>query len=197
MGEWVQDVLSGGGLAVLFALVLAENLFPPIPSEVILPLAGFLVSNGEMSFAEAVLASSAGSTAGALVLYALGRYGGRPLLLRHGRRLRLSDEGLDRADAWFDRHGGKVVFFGRMVPGVRSVVSVPAGMSEMPLLTFSALTLAGAAIWNSALIGAGWGLGDNWERVTTAIESANLFLIAGAVVLVAIFVIRRTRRVRD
>jgi membrane protein DedA with SNARE-associated domain len=197
MGEWVQDVLSGGGFAVLFSLVLAENLFPPIPSEVILPLAGFLVSNGEMSFAGAVLASSAGSTAGALVLYALGRYGGRPLLLRHGRLLRLSDEGLDRADAWFDRHGAKVVFLGRMVPGVRSVVSVPAGMSEMPLLSFGALTLAGSAIWNSALIGAGWGLGDNWERVTTVIESANLFLIAGAVVLVAILVIRRTRRVRD
>jgi membrane protein DedA with SNARE-associated domain len=197
MGEWVQDVLSGGGLAALFALVLAENLFPPIPSELILPLAGFLVFNGELSFAGAVLASSAGSTAGALVLYALGRYGGRPLLLHHGRLLRLSDEGLNRADAWFDRHGPKIVFLGRMVPGVRSVVSVPAGLSEMPLLTFTALTLAGSAIWNCALIAAGWALGDNWERVTTAIESANVFLIAGGVALVATVVIRHSRRARD
>ena len=170
---------------MLFALVLAENLFPPIPSEVILPLAGFLVSEGEMSLAGALVASTAGSTAGALVLYAFGRYGGRPLLLRHGRLLRLSHERLDRADAWFDQHGPKIVFLGRMVPGVRSVVSVPAGLSEMPLVSFTLLTLAGSALWNAALIGAGWALGDNWERVTAAI------------VIVAVVVIRRRARVRE
>jgi membrane protein DedA with SNARE-associated domain len=197
MGEWVQEVLTGGGLAVLFALVLTENLFPPIPSEVILPLAGFLVSEGEMSLPGALVATTAGSTAGALILYGVGRYGGRPLLLRHGRVMRLSQERLDRADAWFDRHGPKVVFFGRMVPGVRSVVSVPAGLSEMPLATFIALTLAGSAIWNGALIGAGWALGDNWENVTAAIESANGFLIAGALLLVAALVVRQRMRVRD
>jgi membrane protein DedA with SNARE-associated domain len=197
MGEWVQDVLSGGGLAVLFALVLAENLFPPMPSEVILPLAGFLVSEGEMTLIGALVASTAGSTVGALILYALGRYGGRPLLMRHGRLLRLSHQRLDRADAWFDRHGPKIVFLGRMVPGVRSVVSVPAGLSEMPLGTFTALTLAGSAIWNAALIAAGWALGDNWESVTAAIESANGFLIAGALLVVAAFLIRRRMRVRD
>jgi membrane protein DedA with SNARE-associated domain len=196
MGEWVQDVLSGGGLAVLFALVLAENLFPPIPSEVILPLAGFLVSEGEMTVVGALVAATAGSTAGALILYTLGRYGGRPVLLRHGRLLRLSRQRLDRADAWFDEHGPKIVFLGRMVPGVRSVVSIPAGMSEMPLVTFVALTLAGSAIWNAALIGAGWALGDNWERVTAAIESANVFLIAGALALVGLTVIRRRARAR-
>lgn len=196
MAEWVQDVLASGGLAVLFALVLTENLFPPIPSEVILPLAGFLVSEGEMSFAGALAASSAGATAGALVLYALGRYGGRPLLLRHHRLLRLSPARLERADAWFDRHGPQIVFFGRMIPGIRSLVSIPAGLSEMPPVAFAALTLAGSAIWNAALIGAGWTLGENWERATAAIESADAFLIAGALLIAAALVLRRRRRTK-
>jgi membrane protein DedA with SNARE-associated domain len=194
MAEWVQEILVDGGATVLFALILAENLLPPIPSEAILPLAGFMVAKGELGVVAALTASTAGSVAGALLLYAIGRYGGRPLLLRHGRILRLTDERIDRAEAWFDRYGAKLVFFGRMLPGVRSVVSVPAGLAEMPLSSFVALTLAGSTIWNVALIGAGWALGDNWEQVTLVVEQTDLLLIAAAVMAVGTFAVARLRR---
>ena len=130
MGEslaaWVSGVIQSFGYAGLAFLMLAENLFPPIPSEVILPLTGFLVEQGDLTFLLAVTFATAGSLAGALVLYALGRWGGRGVILRYGGVLRLKEAELDRADRWFDRYGGLVVLFGRMVPGVRSLVSIPA-----------------------------------------------------------------------
>jgi LPXTG-motif cell wall-anchored protein len=186
--EWVKEVLVGGGLFVLFGLVLLENLLPPIPSEVILPLAGFLVADGEMSFVAAMIAATAGSVVGALIIYGVGRYGGRPLLLRYGDYLYLNAERIDRSEAWFEQYGQRIVFFGRMIPGIRSVVSVPAGLARMDLTLFTLLTLAGSAIWNGALIGAGWALGDNWEDIAEVIGpisryvlvAAGLLIIAGA-----------------
>src|SRR5215211_3118100 len=111
---WAEDLLLGGGYVLLAVLILLENLFPPIPSELLLPLAGSRVAGGDFDF-----------VAGALILYSIGRFGGRPLLLRHGRILRLDERRLDRADGWFDAHGPKLVLLGRLIPGVRSVVSVP------------------------------------------------------------------------
>jgi membrane protein DedA with SNARE-associated domain len=191
MIDWMQEALGAGGYLVLTALILLENLFPPVPSEVLLPLAGSRVSAGDWSYPLVVLAATAGSMAGALVLYALGRTGGRVLLLRHGRLLRLDERRLDRADEWFDRHGPKVVFLGRLLPGVRSVVSIPAGLSEMPLGRFLLYTGAGSTLWNAALIGAGWALGTRWDEVTAAVERAQwpvlaaATLAAGAAVLMA------------
>ncbi len=182
MTEWAQELMTSGGIPILAALILLENLFPPIPSEAILPFAGYLVFDGTFGFVPALLAATAGSVAGALLLYALGRYGGRPLLLRHGRLLRLTPAKLDRADDWFDAHGPKVVFLGRLVPGVRSLVSFPAGASEMRLAPFVALTAAGSALWNTALIGAGWALGTRWRDLTGALSHYDV-VIAAAVAL--------------
>jgi membrane protein DedA with SNARE-associated domain len=199
--DWAQTVLTDGGYAVLAALILLENLVPPIPSEVLLPLAGSRVATGEMSFVGAVLAATAGSMAGALILYALGRVGGRPLLLRHGRILRLDERRLDRADAWFDRHGPKIVLFGRLVPGVRSVVSIPAGLSEMPVGRFLALTALGSAVWNALLIGGGWALGSRWRDLTHAVESIDVWAYAAvagaAATAVAVHLLRRPARATD
>jgi len=179
MTEWAQELMtSSGGIAILAGLILLENLFPPIPSEAILPFAGYLVFEGTFGFAPALLAATAGSVVGALLLYALGRYGGRPMLLRHGRMLRLTSAKLDRADDWFDAHGPKVVFLGRMVPGVRSLVSFPAGASRMPLTSFIALTAAGSALWNAGLIGAGWALGTRWRDLTGALSHSDVVIAA-------------------
>ena len=156
---WVEEVIAEGGYVILAAIVFLENLFPPIPSELVLPLAGSRVASGDMGYLEAVLAATVGSVLGALVLYALGRFGGRPLLLRYGRVLRLDERRLDRAEAWFDHRGYWLVLLGRVVPGVRSVISVPAGLARMPLPRFVALTAIGSAVWNAALIGGGWALG--------------------------------------
>ncbi len=197
LGQWAADVLAALGSFGLLFLMLAENLFPPIPSEAILPLAGFLVGRGELGGVQAVAAANAGSVLGALILYALGRWGGRAVVLRYGRVLRVTENDLDRAEGWFDKYGDAVVFFARMVPLARSVVSIPAGMLEMPVLRFTFLTTLGSALWNTLLVGAGWFLGANWERVSAivgSISNAVLIVAVVAIVVLAIYWLRRPRR---
>ena len=163
--DWVTDAVRTGGAVALMLVMLGENLFPPIPSEAELPLAGYLVERGDLHPVTAMLASTLGSVVGALILYAIGRYGGRTVLLRYGHLLRLTEADLDRADDWFDRHGPKIVFFARMVPLARSIVSVPAGTSEMPIGRFLLLTTIGSAIWNALLITLGWQFGARYEQI--------------------------------
>lgn len=197
--ETVQTWLATEGYTALALIILVENLFPPIPSEVILPLAGFYVSRGTLAFGPAVLAATIGSLAGALLLYALGRLGGRPLVLRYGRVLRVTDAQLLRAEAWFERFGDAVVLFGRMVPGARSIVSIPAGMARMSLVRFVLLTTIGSAAWNALLIGTGRALGDNWERVSAIVSSASraiYALLAAALALAAVWLWRNYQRRR-
>ena len=197
LGQWAADVLAALGSFGLLFLMLAENLFPPIPSEAILPLAGFLVGRGELGGVQAVAAATAGSVLGALILYALGRWGGRAVVLRYGRMLRVTENDLDRAEGWFDKYGDAVVFFARMVPLARSVVSIPAGMLEMPVWRFTLLTTLGSALWNTLLVGAGWFLGANWERVSAivgSISNAVLIVALVAIAVLAIYWLRRPRR---
>lgn len=183
-GDWARNAVSSGGYPALAGLILAENLFPPIPSEIILPVAGYYVGEGTLSFILAVLAATVGSVVGALILYAIARYGGRAVVLKLGKFARVREDDLDKADAWFDKRGGWFVFFGRLVPGVRSLISIPAGLSEMPVWRFTLLTAAGSALWNSALIGAGWALGSNYERVADYVGPVATVVVAVCVVLV-------------
>jgi membrane protein DedA with SNARE-associated domain len=195
-GDWVRNTVSTGGYPALAGLILAENLFPPLPSELILPLAGFYVGQGEMTFILAVLAATVGSVAGALLLYALARFGGRRVVLRMGKVLRVKERDLDRSDEWFDRHGGWVVLFGRLVPGARSLVSIPAGLSEMPVLRFTALTTLGSTLWNCALIGAGWALGKNYEKVGGIVGPVGTAVVGVCVLAVIGLVVHAYRRRR-
>ncbi len=186
MTGWIADLIDAFGALGVALLMALENLFPPIPSELILPFAGFLVGRGELGFLPALVASTAGSLFGALILYALGRWGGRKLILRYGRFLRVKEADLDRAEGWFDKYDEWVVLFGRMVPGVRSVVSIPAGMLRTPFLRFVLLTTAGSAAWNTLLLGAGWYLGENWQQIEGFVGSvSNFVLVLVAVALVA------------
>ena len=193
--DLAERAIAEGGYLMLSLLILVENLFPPIPSEAILPLAGYGVFRGTLSLVPAVLAATVGSVVGAVILYVVGRYGGRPVLLRYGSILRLDERKLDRADEWFDRHGPKIVFFGRFLPGLRSVVSIPAGMSEMPWRTFILLTAAGSALWNVALIGAGALLGERWHAAAEWVDRFDIVvlaaLVAGIVIIAAMYVRRR------
>ena len=190
--KWVTDTVTAGGPLALGLAMLLENLFPPIPSEAVLPLAGFLIQRGSMSFVPALGASTAGSVIGALLLYAIGRWGGRPVLMRWRRVLRVTEEQLDRADAWFDQHGPKLVFWCRMIPLARSVISVPAGASEMPIGRFVLLTAVGSALWNAALIGGGYVVGDNWRTVTEVVSTyTNVALVVIGIAFVAALVVWR------
>jgi membrane protein DedA with SNARE-associated domain len=193
-GDWVRNTVSAGGYPALAGLILAENLFPPIPSELILPLAGYYVGQGEMAFVLAVLAATLGSLTGALALYAIARFGGRALVLRFGKVLRIRAADLDKADHWFDRHGAPIVLFGRLVPGARSLVSIPAGLSEMPVLKFVALTTLGSTAWNCALIGAGWALGEHYEQVGGIVGPIGTAVVGLCVLAVIALVFRAFKR---
>lgn len=189
-----RAVITLGYPGILIAMV-AENLFPPIPSEIVLPLAGFEVYQGNLTFVLTVLAATLGSLIGALILYAVGRYGGRPAVDRWGRVLRVSNADVDRAERWFDRWGDWVVLFSRMVPLVRSVVSIPAGILEMPLIRFIALTALGSMLWNILLVGAGYQLGSRWEEVSALISQfSDVMKVVAVLALVAAVVWLLLRR---
>jgi membrane protein DedA with SNARE-associated domain len=162
----------------------------------VLPFAGWEVAQGRLAALPAFLAATAGSVAGALILYAVARRGGRPAILATHRVSRITAEDLDRAEARFRRHGVWLVVAGRCVPGVRSIISVPAGMARMPVAAFTALTAAGSGLWNAALMGAGVLLGTRFEEVGEVVgplSTAVVALLAFAV-LAALVVLRRRRR---
>jgi len=194
----LMETLGGPGAGLAIAL---ENLFPPLPSEVVLPLAGFTASQGTFSIAGALFWTTLGSVVGALVLYWLGAALGRDRLRRIWGRLPLTNlDDLDRTEAWFARHGRKAVFFGRMVPIFRSLISIPAGVERMPVLVFTGLTLAGSLIWNTIFVMAGYYLGEQWHRVEAY---AGVFQKVVVVVVVAGFAwwvvtkVRARKRVRS
>ncbi|MEY2741579.1 MAG: hypothetical protein RL283_1681 [Actinomycetota bacterium] len=195
---WVQDVIERLGALGVAVLVVLENVFPPIPSEIVLPFAGFVAARGDGSVAGMIVAATLGAVVGALVLYALAAaIGDRRLhafVGRAGRWFGVSTGDLERAERWFDRHATSAVLLGRCVPIVRSVVSIPAGFRRMRLLPFVALTAAGSAVWNAALIGAGAALGDQWERVEPWVGALQWLVVAAAAVLLARVVVARLRR---
>lgn len=195
IGQLVVDVIGALGYVGLALLLIAENLFPPIPSEVVLPLAGFLVGQGDLNLWGALAAATFGSVAGAVVLYGLGRWGGRRLVLRYGKWLRVDEDALQRAEGWFGRYGDWIVLVARVVPLARSIVSIPAGTARMPLPRFLVLTTIGSAVWNGILIGAGVALGANWQVVENWVGSySNVVLIVGAVAVALILIVHGVRR---
>ncbi len=195
--EWVLRVIETLGYVGIAFMIALENLIPPIPSEAILPLAGFSIARGEFNFVGVLIASTLGSTVGALILYAIGYQVGERRLRRFIERYSwipfISTDDIDRAHGWFERHGGATVFFGRLVPLVRSGISLPAGFTRMALPLFIIYTAIGSAIWNSVLIGAGWALGERWEDVSQYTKIFQYIVIVLIIILVGRFIWRRWR----
>ena len=193
---WIADVIAALGAVGVGLLTLAEVFFPPIPSEVVLPMAGYLASQDRLALPAAVIAATIGSTLGAVILYWIARKLGADRVAALLRRIPLmEDEDLDRARAWFDRHDRSSVLIGRMVPGVRSLISLPAGFQEMPLLPFVVLTTIGGAVWNTALVTGGYLLGDQWTSIGRYSDWINIAIIAALVIAVVKFVWDRRRRI--
>ena len=182
----------GAGLAIAL-----ENLFPPLPSEAILPMAGLAAARGSFSLAEALFWTTAGSVVGAFALYGIGAWLGLPRLRAVVRRMPLLDvRDVDRTVAWFHRHGGKAVFFGRMLPIFRSLISIPAGVTRMPLVRFGLLTLAGSFLWNAVFVLSGYLLGEQWhivEEYAGIVQYAVIVAVAGALLW---FTVARVRQLR-
>lgn len=198
IADWVvslMDLIGPPGAAVAVGL---DNLFPPIPSEVILPLAGLAASRGSFTLAEAIGWTTFGSVFGAYILYVLGRVLGADRLTRIADRIPLvKGEDITKTVAWFERHGAMAVFFGRMVPLFRSLISIPAGVSKMPWWKFGLLTTAGSLIWNSIFVLAGFFLGENWHVVEQyAGILQNIVLVVVAVLVVWFLVVRIRAAVR-
>ncbi|MGH3778510.1 MAG: DedA family protein [Pseudonocardiaceae bacterium] len=199
MAAWVFSIVDRLGAAGVGLLILVENLIPPIPSEVILPLAGFRAKAGALNVWLVWPAATAGSVTGALVLYSLGRLLGYDRLYRlagHKWFILASPEDLDRGKRLFRDHGGKIVLLARMVPIIRSIVSVPAGVAGMPIPRFILLTAIGSGIWNAVFISLGWYLNENYEVVDNWLGPIS-YVLLGLIVAGLVCLGVRRRHSRD
>lgn len=187
----LMDKLGGPGAALLVGI---DNVFPPMPSELVLPLAGFSASQGTMNLAMAVFWTTLGSVTGAALTYWLGAWLGRErvrALIIRAPLMKASD--FDRTERWFQKHGAKAVFFGRMVPLFRSLISLPAGVERMPMWQFLSLTTLGSLIWNSGFVVAGYLLGANWQVVDQYAGIFQKVVIGAIAIAIIVFVVVRVR----
>jgi membrane protein DedA with SNARE-associated domain len=193
MFDWISSIMERTGYLGVALLMLLENIFPPIPSELIMPLAGFMAARGDFNVVLVVLAGSLGSVAGATFWYYVGRWLGcdrlKRLAARHGRWLTVSPQEIDGVAGWFRRHGGKSVLMGRLVPTVRTLISVPAGIAEMPLGKFLAYSTVGTAMWSGILAAAGYMLQDQYRNVAAWVNPVTNIVIGFIVVWYAYRVI--------
>lgn len=198
MENWITQFMEQFGYFGVFLLIALENIFPPIPSEVILSFAGFMTTNSELTILGMVIASTLGSVVGAIALYGIGRLldveNLEKIIDRWGNILRVKKEDIHKADAWFDKYGVWTVFFCRMVPLVRSLISIPAGMSKMNFSLFLIFTTLGTLIWNVVLVNLGAAFGSAWPTIVEYTEYySNVVYVLIPIVLVAgiIWYIRR------
>ncbi|KZY02195.1 MULTISPECIES: DedA family protein [unclassified Sulfitobacter] len=187
MFDWITGLLDQFGYFGVGFLMFAENVFPPIPSELIMPLAGFLTYEGNLNFFAVLVAGSIGSLLGTGLWYLgarkIGRRRVREFIARHGRWLTITLEDLDRASDWFERHGRGAVLIGRMVPGIRTVISVPAGLTGMAVTPFLVYSLIGTLIWNLLLTGLGYALGSQYDLVQTYLNPVSNIIFAAIALL--------------
>lgn len=196
--DWVISIMEALGAVGVGVAVFLENVFPPIPSEVVLPLAGFTTTQGDLDVWAALMWSVIGSVSGAFLLYGLGRSIGAARLRQVADWMWLVDAtDVDKSLSWFDKYGKYSVFFGRLVPGVRSLISIPAGVDKMNPVLFGVLTAVGSTIWNAVLIWAGVWLGAEWETVSMWFErySTIIYVVIALILAYVLFVLvrRRTR----
>jgi membrane protein DedA with SNARE-associated domain len=189
---WIEQIIQLLGYPGIALVMLVENLFPPIPSEVVMPFAGFLAAQGKLNLFGAIVAGTLGSVAGAVVLYYIGLWADEPIirafLRRWGRFVTITEADLDRILKIFDKYGQPIVFFGRLIPIIRSLISVPAGMHRMPLGRFLLFTTLGSTIWSTLLAYAGVVLAEHWETILVySKQYERVTLVLLAVVVIAFF----------
>lgn len=198
MVEWITNTMNSLGYVGIGLLMFLENLFPPIPSELIMPLAGFTVAQGEMDLVPVVVAGVVGTMLGALPWYYVGKILGEQRLKRladkYGRWLTITSKDIERSRRWFDKHGGKAVFICRLVPGVRTLISLPAGISCMPLVPFLLYSTLGTLLWVGLLTYSGYLLGDNYELVDEYLGPVSKIVLATLLAAFIILVVRRNMR---
>ncbi len=202
MQNFIIEFMNSFGYFGVFLLIAIENIFPPIPSEVILLFGGFMTTYTKLNIIFMIIASTLGSLIGAIVLYYIGKIFNKERLKKIisgkiGKILRLKNSDIDKADKWFDTKGNKTVFFCRFIPIVRSLISIPAGMSEMPIIKFLIYTIFGSLIWNTVLIITGKMVGNNWTKILTIFDTYShivlIIFIILFIILITIFYKKRKK----
>lgn len=199
MGDWIEQVIDAMGPVGVGLLIALENLIPPVPSEVVLPLAGYRASEGALNPILTWVAATAGALAGALILYALGAWLGYERLHRlagHRWFIVASQKDVNLGCRVFEKHGSWIVAVSRCVPVIRSLVSIPAGIVRMPMMKFCVLTTIGTGIWNALFIWLGWALAEKWQEANRYLDPVGLVVIALLVVGLVLSAVRRQRQER-
>lgn len=198
MTEWITNTMTSLGYWGIGLLMFLENLFPPIPSELIMPLAGFTIAQGKLNFFLAVLAGVVGTMLGALPWYYAGKLIGEPRLRRladrYGKWLTLSGKDIDKANRWFNRHGAKTVLFCRLIPGIRTLISLPAGINRMPIALFLLYSTVGTTLWVFLLTALGYFLGNNYSLVEVYLAPVAKLVLLGFIVAFVLWAVQRKRR---
>lgn len=186
--EYIVNGISLGGYFGVFVLMALESMIAPVPSEVVMPFAGYLVLQGRFNFWFALIASSIGSIFGSVLSYYIGAYGGRPFILKFGKYLLLEEEHLGWTEKWFKSHGDKTIFISRFIPVVRHLISMPAGIAKMAIHKFLVYTFIGATIWNFILLYAGFKLGSHWDKIHKFSRELDVIFIMAVVIFFAYFI---------
>ncbi len=201
MENWITDVMESYGYLGILLMIALENVFPPIPSEVILTFGGFMTHNTSLTVLGVIVTATLGSVIGAIVLFYIGKLLGAQRLERivdkYGRILRIKKQDIAKANGWFDKYGYLAVFLCRMVPLIRSLISIPAGMANMRLTPFLLFTTLGSLIWNAILVSVGAAVGDNWHDIVAFMDvysNIAYAFIAIIIIIVAVLYIRRARK---
>lgn len=200
MEQWITETMDAYGYFGIFLLIALENLFPPIPSEVILTFGGFMTTSSGLTIPGVILASTAGSVVGAVLLYGVGKLLSaerlEAIVARYGKILRLKPEDIRKADAWFDKHGVWAVLLGRLVPLIRSLISIPAGSTGMRWLPFLVLTTIGSLVWNTVLVYVGAAVGASWETIVGYMDIySNVVYVGLVLIVVAVGILYVRKRV--
>ncbi len=194
---WVSHIVRDMGYPGVFILIMLESTLVPIPSELVMPAAGFMASQGEFSLPVVLAINSIAALVGSGIGYWIGAVGGKPLLLRYGKFLLIRKHDIEKTETYFAKHGKATIFIGRLLPVVRHFISIPAGIARMPLRSFFLQTFLGSTLWGGFLIFLGYELGDHWETVAKKIKHVDLLvgglIIVGLLALAIRFVVRRRR----
>ena len=192
--ELIINGMSAGGYLSVFVLMALESMIAPVPSEVVMPFAGYLVLQGRLTALGTLLASSLGSIFGSIMSYYIGMYGGRAIALKYGKYLLLDEGHLVWTEKWFRKQGDKTIFISRFIPIVRHIISIPAGIAKMPVNKFLIYTFIGASAWNSILLYAGFKLGTHWEIIHHYSRELDIIFVAGIIIFAIYFLLKHTSK---
>ena len=192
--QQIINLISSGGYFFVFFLMILESMIFPVPSEAVMPFAGFLIFQQKFSFLAVILFSTLGSIVGSLLSYYIGFYGGKPFILKYGRYFLLKQEDLNKTEKFFAKHGEKTIFISRFIPVVRHLISLPAGAAKMNVFKFSLYTILGAAIWHTFLSWVGFALKQNWQKFEQCAKYFDYIFLLAVIIALIIFIAKRKKK---